>query len=426
MFTEFRFSDASAKDTSDVIDRALKGEVFVIRDALQHFGLLQPLIDAAYEGVRKSVGADAATRAKTDGFNHIHKWVEPTKIPAMTEAVYDEVRPLAPAFLRKFVGQAFPGADTLYYEETPNVRFHIPYDLAAAHNAEFREFAKDYGEGKIAAHGPHRDSWLDCPDNGVNMWFAVAPIRTGNGLTVYEQDYGRDFKHKWGGDVADGQKLHKPYTFDLNPGDCVLFHTDQMHGSELNRTDETRFAISFRMSFGKPNFPNRHFHRYVNANLAESPMRALAHVPAMVQPSYPRSMVRRIREKLGGPAPADKPAAAPEMIGVERDGKFHVALADIAIGEVRGVSPALCVARFADGEVIAVTRRCPHSGGDIANGWVDGDSVVCPWHNLPFSGKTGRSPCNSLPALRRVKCEVVGGEIVIDPKTQLTAEPELV
>ncbi len=160
--------------------------------------------------------------------------------------------------------------------------------------------------------------------------------------------------------------------------------------------------------------------------MAESPMRSLAHIPAMVQPSYPRSMVRRIREKLGGPPPADKPAAAPEMIGVERDGKFHVALADVAIGEVRGVSPALCVARLADGEVIAVTRRCPHSGGDIANGWVDGDAVVCPWHNLPFNGKTGRSPCNSLPALRRVKCEIAGDEIVIDPKKQLAAEPELV
>jgi nitrite reductase/ring-hydroxylating ferredoxin subunit len=424
MFTEYRFDDASVQNAGDVIDRALTGEVFVIRNALQHFELLQPLIDAALKGIAQSVGAEAAERAKTEGFHHIHKWVSPLQIPAMTEAVYDEVRPLAPAFLRKFIGQAFPQTPTLYYEETPNVRFHIPYDLAAAHNDKFREFAKDYGEGKIAAHGPHRDSWLDCPDNGVNMWFAIAPIRTGNGLTVYEKDYGRDFKHKWGGDVADGQRLHKPYTFDLAPGDCVLFHTDQMHGSELNRTDETRFAISFRMSFGKPNFPNRHFHRYVNADMAESSLHGLAHIPAMIQPSYPRSLVRRIREKLSGPPPADLPADAPEQIGVERDGKFHVALSEVPVGAIRGVSPALCVARISENEVIAVTRRCPHSGGDIANGWVDGDSVVCPWHNLPFSKRTGRSPCKSIPALRRVRCEIAGDEIVIEPK-QIVAEPEL-
>jgi nitrite reductase/ring-hydroxylating ferredoxin subunit len=306
----------------------------------------------------------------------------------------------------------------LYYEETPNVRFHIPYDLAREHKSSFNEFAKDYGQGKIVAHGPHRDSWLDCPSNGVNLWFAIGRVRRGNGLTVYARDYGRDFRYKRSGDVADGEKLSKPETFDLAPGDCVLFHTDQMHGSELNRTDETRYVISFRMTFGKPEFPNRHFHRYVHAGLAEGPFNFVAATPAMLQPSYPRSLIRRIVEKLS-PAPVDAPARPPEVIGTVRDGKIVVALADVAVGEVRGASEALCVARLASDKVVAFTRRCPHQGGDLANGWVDGQNLVCPWHNLPFDAASGRSPCASLPPLKRVAATIVGDEVVIDPKTVL-------
>lgn len=417
MVAELSF-DAGRQDR--LVDRALGGEVIVLKGALQQFNLMTLLVEASLEGVRRSEGEAAARRAVADGFHRIHEWVAPSRIPAMTEAVYDAVRPLAPAFLRKFVGEAFPDAGMLYYEETPNVRFHIPYDLAREHKSSFNEFAKDYGQGKIVAHGPHRDSWLDCPSNGVNLWFAIGRVRRGNGLTVYARDYGREFRFKRSGDVAEGEKLSKPDTFDLAPGDCVLFHTDQMHGSELNRTDETRFVISFRMTFGKPEFPNRHFHRYVHAGLAEGPLKFVAHAPAMLQPSYPRSLMRRVLEKLS-PAPADAPARPPEVIGAVRDGRIVVALGEVAVGEVRGASEALCVARLAPDKAVAFTRRCPHSGGDLANGWVDGQSLVCPWHNLPFDASTGRSPCASLPPLKRVQCEIVGDEIVIDPKAVLNS-----
>jgi nitrite reductase/ring-hydroxylating ferredoxin subunit len=94
----------------------------------------------------------------------------------------------------------------------------------------------------------------------------------------------------------------------------------------------------------------------------------------------------------------------------------------VPVGEVRGLTAALCVARLSETEVVALTRRCPHAGGDIANGWVDGNQVVCPWHNLPFDTASGRSPCSTLPALRRVACEIRGDRIVVDPKSVLNAE----
>jgi nitrite reductase/ring-hydroxylating ferredoxin subunit len=419
MLTEIEFTEKGSVRSLRLVDRALQGEVFLIRNALQQFDLLRGLVEASLAGVRRIAGDAIARITEAEGFNHIHKWIPPEEIPALTEAVYATVRSLAPTFLRKFVQEVFPETATLYYEESPNIRFHIPYDLASAHRASFKVFAKSHGEGKIAAHGPHRDSWLDCPSNGVNLWFAIGPVRKGNGLTIYAEDYSGDFKYKHSGDIADGEKLHKPLTFDLAPGDCILFHTDHVHGSEVNHTSETRFVISFRVTFGKPRFPNRHFHRYVNARMVESPLRPFARIPAMLQLSYTRSLIRRTVEKLAPHKATHMPAAEPEQIGTAHDGKIHVQLADVPIGSVRGISAALCVARISAHEVIAMTRRCPHSGGDFANGWTDGRKVVCPWHNLPFDTSTGLSPCKSLAPVRRVACELVGEEIVVDPARHL-------
>ncbi|MCI0465558.1 MAG: phytanoyl-CoA dioxygenase family protein [Beijerinckiaceae bacterium] len=418
MLTEIKLTGKEDLGPLGLVDRALNGEVFLIRNALQQFDLMGGLVEASLEGVRRIAGDEAARRIEAEGFNHIHKRIPPEDIPAMTEAVYTAVRPVFPAFLRKFVHKAFPGATTLYYEESPNIRFHIPFDLASAHKASFKAFAKSYGEGKISAHGPHRDSWLDCPSNSVNLWFAIGPVRKGNGLTIYAEDYGGNFKYKLSGDIADGEKLRKPLTFDLAPGDCILFHAEHVHGSELNRTGETRFVISFRMTFDKPHFPNRQIHRYVSARSIESPLRRFARIPAMLQPSYPRSLIRRGAEKLSLRKPIDIPAAEPEQIGVEHNGKIRVPLGDVPVGTVRGVSLTLCVARLSATEAIATTRRCPHNGGDFANGWTEGRKIVCPWHNLPFDASTGRSPCKSLAPVWRVHCEIVGEEIVVDPARQ--------
>jgi nitrite reductase/ring-hydroxylating ferredoxin subunit len=201
----------------------------------------------------------------------------------------------------------------------------------------------------------------------------------------------------------------------------VLFHTDQLHGSELNRTNETRFVISFRVTFDRPVFPNRHFHRYVQAGWARSWLSPLAHVPAMAQPSYARSVVRRIREKLSANDVAEQAAKAPETLGEEKAGIVRVRAVDIPVGEVRGVRAGFCVARLAEDKVVAFARRCPHSGADLANGWIDGESIVCPWHNMPFDASSGRSPCKKLPPIRRVACKIEGDEIVIEPVVALSA-----
>ena len=42
-----------------------------------------------------------------------------------------------------------------------------------------------------------------------------------------------------------------------------------------------------------------------------------------------------------------------------------------------------------DGVISAIDGICPHQGGPLAEGMVEGTTVTCPWHGWPFDLRTG-------------------------------------
>jgi len=403
--------------------RILDGEVFIMRQGLQQLGLFDDLVEWSLEGIRQSAGTEVAANAGRLGFDRIHEWIDPAALPGMTDAVYQSVAKRVRVILEEFVREVFPEEKRYYYEKNPNVRFHIPYELAAAHQRVFNRFAESRGQGKITAHGPHRDSWVDCPDNVVNIWMAVGPVRRGNGLTIFAADYHRRLAFR-NGYMAPSQILNKPMTFELEPGDAILFHSDHVHGSELNVTDSTRFAISNRITFGKPHFPYGHHHCYLHAGLARSPFHWLAQVPANLQLSYIADRARRLMWKTGLVKPAGSSQASSgdeagagarhqvNVLSPGADGSF--ALGDFPLGKIRAVSKTVCVARPGEDAFVAVDRRCPHAGGDLASGWTDGGRLVCPMHNLSFDPETGTAACRGMAALKVHACSIAGNRLHVN------------
>ncbi len=41
------------------------------------------------------------------------------------------------------------------------------------------------------------------------------------------------------------------------------------------------------------------------------------------------------------------------------------------------------------GTFYAIDDTCPHAGGPLSEGQVDGGKVICPWHDAEFDLKTG-------------------------------------
>lgn len=70
---------------------------------------------------------------------------------------------------------------------------------------------------------------------------------------------------------------------------------------------------------------------------------------------------------------------------------------------------------WADGEVFAIEDACNHAGASLAEGWLEGDCVVCPMHAYVFELRTGRlaRPRGLCGDQRTYDAEIEGEEVVV-------------
>lgn len=45
-----------------------------------------------------------------------------------------------------------------------------------------------------------------------------------------------------------------------------------------------------------------------------------------------------------------------------------------------------------DGAFFAISDACPHAGGELSQGWVEGGRVICPFHGWTFELATSVHP----------------------------------
>ncbi len=73
------------------------------------------------------------------------------------------------------------------------------------------------------------------------------------------------------------------------------------------------------------------------------------------------------------------------------------------------------VALFRRGdEILALGNECPHQGGSLCDGWVDGDIVTCPLHGWEFDLRSGA--CMTVPgeSVPRYTASVEDGVIFLE------------
>ncbi|MBV8374464.1 MAG: Rieske 2Fe-2S domain-containing protein [Candidatus Eremiobacteraeota bacterium] len=80
---------------------------------------------------------------------------------------------------------------------------------------------------------------------------------------------------------------------------------------------------------------------------------------------------------------APREAVAPDRAFVGRVGDYEVAVFDL--GDA----------------LVAYENVCPHQGGPIGEGIVDGATVTCPWHAWCFDLRTGSMSIGDFARLRR-------------------------
>ncbi|MGH7259684.1 MAG: Rieske (2Fe-2S) protein [Nitrospiraceae bacterium] len=91
-------------------------------------------------------------------------------------------------------------------------------------------------------------------------------------------------------------------------------------------------------------------------------------------------------------------------------------LADVPPGqclavEVEGTGVALC---NVGGTIYALDNCCPHAGGPIGEGTIEGDCVECPWHGWRYNVKTGERTENPQIKVDCYPVHVEGDAIQVD------------
>ncbi len=71
-----------------------------------------------------------------------------------------------------------------------------------------------------------------------------------------------------------------------------------------------------------------------------------------------------------------------------------------------------------DGAYYAIENACPHQGGPLAEGFVEGAVVTCPWHAWCFDVRTGKMPLGEYSTVDAFEVQIEGSTISVsrDPR----------
>jgi nitrite reductase (NADH) small subunit len=67
-----------------------------------------------------------------------------------------------------------------------------------------------------------------------------------------------------------------------------------------------------------------------------------------------------------------------------------------------------------DGTFHAVDGLCPHQGGPLGEGFLEGQVVVCPWHFWQFDVVKGHAPDLPEAVIRKFPVRVDGGDVLVE------------
>lgn len=67
-----------------------------------------------------------------------------------------------------------------------------------------------------------------------------------------------------------------------------------------------------------------------------------------------------------------------------------------------------------DGEIHALNGLCPHQGGPLGQGFLNGGSLMCPWHAWEFDCRTGVSSDDPGEKVETYGVKVEGDDVLVD------------
>jgi len=82
------------------------------------------------------------------------------------------------------------------------------------------------------------------------------------------------------------------------------------------------------------------------------------------------------------------------------------------IKKVKAGGKTFCLVGY-EGEIFALSVKCPHAGGDLTTGWCKNEKIVCPLHRYSYDLKTGKGSEGQNDFINTYPVEIKGNDIYI-------------
>jgi nitrite reductase/ring-hydroxylating ferredoxin subunit len=66
-----------------------------------------------------------------------------------------------------------------------------------------------------------------------------------------------------------------------------------------------------------------------------------------------------------------------------------------------------------DGSFYALENSCPHQGGPLAEGWMEGALITCPWHGWCFDVRSGKMTLGDFARVPRFELRIDGEDLYV-------------
>lgn len=117
------------------------------------------------------------------------------------------------------------------------------------------------------------------------------------------------------------------------------------------------------------------------------------------------------------------PESEPRLFPEEKSEPEFVTVAQVGdipegTGRAYPVGKKMVAVFYSDGNYFAIDDFCPHQGASLAEGYVDGCAVACPWHHWRFSIKDGSWLDNPKIGVEKFNVRVMGKNIQVQQPTE--------
>jgi toluene monooxygenase system ferredoxin subunit len=252
--------------------------------------------------------------------------------------------------------------------------------------------------GRHRSRASHVDSWQGQPLDSLSVWLGVAGVNRDNALCLFPET--QDYWMPQNGtlDFGEGFLLPQPCRPGNGDGDLLIFTTDLLHCTQLNVTNDTRVALSIRVSPGTPTFDENNFWWVQRCHSGKRLLRGDTSAPG-------RFGSRTVPVKRRRDWPHTVPTVAIDRT-FRTSERFDVApsteLAEGGRVAVRFANQEVLIFRR-NGCLSALLGRCPHQGYRMADGPDENGRLTCPGHALEFDIETG---CSKIDRFRLKKLSV--------------------